>query len=72
MGVGRWYRVKVGGWYRVGIVLSVDLQPCMDALISYFDKMESCRVYGTAVRRVTKHEISVTIYVASRATQWKT
>ena len=33
MGVGGWYREWVGGWKRVGVVVSVDMQPCMEALV---------------------------------------
>ena len=33
VGVGGWYRVGMGGWYMVGVVDSVDVQPCMDALV---------------------------------------
>ena len=40
MGEGGWYGVGMGGWYRVGVdgwymkgVVSVDMQPYMDALI---------------------------------------
>ena len=37
IGKGGWYRVGVGGCYRIQVVVSVDLQPCMDALVE-----ESC------------------------------
>ena len=31
--MGGFYRVWVGGWERVGVVVSVDMQPCMEALV---------------------------------------
>ena len=33
VGMGGWYGVGVSRWYMVGVVVSVDMQPCMDALI---------------------------------------
>ena len=39
MGVGGWYRVWVGGWYMVGVEVSVDMQPCMDALVEILKKL---------------------------------
>ena len=31
----------MGGWYRVGKMLSVDMQPCMDALVSPLPETQS-------------------------------
>ena len=47
VGVGGWYRVGVGGWNRVGVggfymvevVVSVDMQLCMDALVNAFVRL---------------------------------
>ena len=39
--MGGSYRVGVPGCYVVGVVVSVDMQPCMDALVLNFGKLHT-------------------------------
>ena len=62
MGVGRWYRVGWGRWvvqgggglmallFMVGVVVSVDMQPCMDALVNLISLIRLTSSIPTALQ----------------------